>query len=136
MNLIWSTYSKSLLATESIAFLFHLIYDMMMLLCIKIQKKWKQFKAVFGILPEMNETPFKIIFWINQTNIYTTTWRYRCCQLHRPAHLNTNAKRFISWRQIRHICLTLEIFWKCFRFRNVKRKYIRKIGIRIPKYTA
>ena len=38
--------------------------------------------AVCGILPEMNETPFKIIFRIN-----ATTSRSRCCQLHRFARL-------------------------------------------------
>ena len=30
-------------------------------------------KAACGLLPEMNEIPFKIIFWINETNIYMTT---------------------------------------------------------------
>ena len=36
---------------------------MMILLCIKTQKQWKQIRAVCGILPEMNETPFKIFFF-------------------------------------------------------------------------
>ena len=30
-----------------------------------------QTKVVSGLLPEMNETPFEIIFWINETKIYT-----------------------------------------------------------------
>ena len=33
----------------------------------------KAIKAVCGILPQINETPFKIFFWINETSIYTTT---------------------------------------------------------------
>ena len=33
----------------------------------------KKIKAACGLLLEMNETLFKIIFWINETNIYTTT---------------------------------------------------------------
>ena len=95
-----------------------------------------QIKAVCGILPGMNETPFKIIFWTNETNIYTATWRSRCCQLHRLARLNTSAWRYISWRQIWYICLTVVIFWICLRFRNVEMKYLKKAGICTPKYTA
>ena len=30
-------------------------------------------KAACGLSTEMNETPFRIFFWINETNIYTTT---------------------------------------------------------------
>ena len=70
-------------------------------------------------LPDMYETPFKIIFWINKTSIYTTTWRTRCSQKHRLACLNTSARRYISWKHIWYICLTVVIFWICLRFRNV-----------------
>ena len=83
-----------------------------------------------------NETPFKTVFWINETKIYTTTWRSRCCQLHRVGRLNTAARRYISSRQIWNICLTMVIFWICLRFRNVEIEYLRKMGICIPKYTA
>ena len=48
----------------------------------------------------MNETPFKIIFWINETSIYTATLRSRCYQLHRLARLDPIARRYISWREI------------------------------------
>ena len=58
-------------------------------------------------LPGMDETPFKIIFWISETKIYTTNRRSRCCQLHRLARLNTSARRYISWAQIWNICLTV-----------------------------
>ena len=96
----------------------------MILLCIKTQKQWKQIRAVCGILPEMNETPFKIFFffWTNETSIYTTTWRSRCCQLHRLARLNTNARRYISWRRNWYIYLTVVIFWICLRFSEMSQK--------------
>ena len=109
---------------------------MMMLLCIRIQKQWKQIKAACRLLPGVNETLFKIFFWINETNIYTTTWSSRCSQSQRFARLNTSASRYISWRQIWYICLTVVIFWLCLRFRNVEIKYLRKIGVCIPKYTT
>ena len=84
----------------------------------------------------MNETPYKIIFWINETKIYATTWRSRLCRLDRLARLNTSARRYISWRQIWYICLTVVIFWVCLRFRNVEMKDLRKMGICIQKNTA
>ena len=81
-------------------------------------------------------SPFKTFLWINETNIYTTSWRSRCSQSYRLARLNTSTRRYISWRQIWYICFTVVIFWICLRFRNVETKYLRKIGICIPKYTA
>ena len=84
--------------SNHLAFLLHLIYDDT--LFIRIQKQWKQIKAACGLLPEMNETLFEIFFRINETNIYTATWRSRSSQLHRLARLNASAKRYISWRQI------------------------------------
>ena len=75
-------------------------------------------------------------FWINETNIYTTTWWSRCSQLHRLTRLNPSARRYILWRQIWYICVTAVIFWIFLRFRDVEIKYLRKISICIPKYTA
>ena len=46
------------------------------------------------------QTPFKIFFWINETNIYTTIGRSRYSQLHRLERLNTSASRYISWKKI------------------------------------
>ena len=62
----------------------------------------------------------KYFFWINETSIYTTTWRSKCCQLHSFARLNTGASTYMSWRQIWYISLTVVIFWICLRFRNVE----------------
>ena len=82
MNLIWSTYSKLFLVIVSLPFLLqieslalHSVF--LVLLCFlwtsKIQKWWKQIKAAWQLLPEMNETPFRIIFRINDTKIYTNS---------------------------------------------------------------
>ena len=104
--------------------------------CTFLTPYWKKFKAACGLFSEMNETSFKIFFWINETKIYTTTWRSRCCQLHSLALLNTSAGKYISWRQFCNICLTVVIFWICLRLRNTEIKYLRKVGICIPNCTA
>ena len=78
----------------------------------------------------------KYLFLISETKIYTTTWRSRCCQLHRVESLNISARRYISCRQIWNICLTVVTFWVYLRFRIVEIEYLRKMGICIPKYTA
>ena len=84
----------------------------------------------------MDETSFTIIFWINESEIYTATWRSMCCQLLSLSRLNISAKRYISWRQIWNISLTVVIYWICLRFTNIEIKYLRMMGICIPKYTA
>ena len=33
----------------------------------------KVIQGTMWLLPEMNETPFKIFFWINESKIYKTT---------------------------------------------------------------
>ena len=59
----------------------------------------------------------------------------KCCQLHRLVRLKISTRRYI-WRQNWNICFSVAVFWICLRFRNIKGKYLRKMGSFILKYTA
>ena len=118
-------------STTSFITLFHLWWCYCVLEYRNNESKSKQH---VGFYLRWMKHLLKYFFLINETNIYTTAWRWRCGQLHRLARLNTRVRRYISWRQIWYVCLTVVI---CLRFRNVEIiKYLRKIGICIPKYTA
>ena len=132
LNLIRSTtVSHFWPPTTSFLTLFHLWWCYCVLEYRNNESKSKQH---VGFYLRWMKHLLKYFFLINETNIYTTAWRWRCGQLHRLARLNTRVRRYISWRQIWYVCLTVVI---CLRFRNVEIiKYLRKIGICIPKYTA